>query len=65
MNVNDLVCVGARPVTFVDYIAIERAEPGMLEDLGKGLAEGARLAGRLDLGRRDRGDARRHQGRCP
>ena len=45
MNVNDLVCVGARPVTFVDYIAVERAEPGMLEALGKGLAEGARLAG--------------------
>ena len=45
MNVNDLICVGARPVTFVDYIAIERAEPAMLEDLGKGLAEGARLAG--------------------
>ena len=45
MNVNDLICVGARPVTFVDYIAVERAEPGMLEDLGKGLAEGARLAG--------------------
>ena len=45
MNVNDLVCVGARPVTFVDYIAVERAEPAMLEALGKGLAEGARLAG--------------------
>ena len=45
MNVNDLVCVGARPVTLVDYIAVERAEPAMLEALGKGLAEGARLAG--------------------
>ena len=45
MNVNDLVCVGARPVTLVDYIAVERAEPAMLEALGAGLAEGARLAG--------------------
>ena len=45
MNVNDLVCVGARPVTLVDYIAVERADPAMLEALGKGLAEGARLAG--------------------
>ena len=45
MNVNDLVCVGARPVTFVDTIAVERAEPAMLEALGAGLAEGARLAG--------------------
>ncbi len=45
MNVNDLVCVGARPITLVDYIAVERAEPAMLEALGAGLAEGARLAG--------------------
>ena len=45
MNVNDLICVGARPVTLVDYIAVERAEPAMLEALGAGLAEGARLAG--------------------
>ncbi len=45
MNVNDLVCVGAQPVTLVDYIAVERAEPAMLEALGAGLAEGARRAG--------------------
>ena len=45
MNVNDLICVGARPVTLVDYIAVERAQPAMLEALGVGLAEGARLAG--------------------
>ena len=45
MNVNDLVCVGARPITFVDYIAVERAEPAMLAALGAGLAEGARRAG--------------------
>ena len=45
MNVNDLVCVGATPITLVDYIAVERAEPAMLADLGAGLAEGARRAG--------------------
>ena len=45
MNVNDLVCVGAQPITLVDYIAVERAEPAMLEALGAGLAEGARRAG--------------------
>ena len=45
MNVNDLICVGARPVTLVDYIAVERAEPAILEALGAGLAEGARRAG--------------------
>ena len=45
MNVNDLVCVGAQPITLVDYIAVEHAEPAMLEALGAGLAEGARRAG--------------------
>jgi phosphoribosylformylglycinamidine cyclo-ligase len=45
MNVNDLVCVGATPITLVDYIAVERAEPDMLADLGEGLAEGAKQAG--------------------
>ena len=44
MNVNDLICVGARPITLVDYIAVERAEPAMLTALGAGLAEGARRA---------------------
>ena len=27
MNVNDLICVGAQPITLVDYIAVEHAEP--------------------------------------
>ena len=44
MNVNDLICVGAEPVTFVDYVAVEEAEPAMLAALGAGLAEGARQA---------------------
>ena len=30
MNVNDLICVGARPVSMVDYIAIEKADAAML-----------------------------------
>ncbi len=42
MNVNDLVCVGATPSTMVDYIAVEQADPDMLEAIGVGLAEGAR-----------------------
>src|SRR5271166_2014917 len=27
MNVNDAICVGARPISMVDYIAIEKADP--------------------------------------
>ncbi|MGH8479362.1 MAG: phosphoribosylformylglycinamidine cyclo-ligase [Gammaproteobacteria bacterium] len=45
MNVNDLICVGAEPVSMLDYIAIERASPDILEAIGQGLHEGARRAG--------------------
>lgn len=45
MNVNDLLCVGARPVSLVDYIAVEKADAGMLDQIAIGLAEGARQAG--------------------
>jgi phosphoribosylformylglycinamidine cyclo-ligase len=45
MNVNDLLCVGARPLSMVDYIAIDRADAGVLDALAIGLAEGARQAG--------------------
>jgi len=45
VNVNDLICVGARPVSLVDYIAVEHADAQMLEAIAIGLAEGARQAG--------------------
>lgn len=45
MNVNDLICVGATPVSMVDYLAVESAEPAMLEQISVGLAEGASQAG--------------------
>src|SRR4029077_1696428 len=45
MNVNDLLCVGARPVSMVDYIGVERADATMLDGIAIGLAEGARQAG--------------------
>jgi phosphoribosylformylglycinamidine cyclo-ligase len=45
MNANDIVCVGATPVTLVDYVAVERADPHFLGEIGKGLYEGARQAG--------------------
>jgi phosphoribosylformylglycinamidine cyclo-ligase len=45
MNVNDVICVGARPVSMVDYIAVERSDPEMLDTIAIGLAEGARQAG--------------------
>ena len=45
MNVNDIICVGAEPVSMLDYIAIENATPEVLEAIGKGLHEGAKQAG--------------------
>jgi len=45
MNVNDLICVGARPLSMVDYIAVGGADADMLGALAIGLAEGARQAG--------------------
>lgn len=42
MNVNDLLCVGARPVSLVDYIAVEKADAAMIDGIAIGLAEGAR-----------------------
>jgi phosphoribosylformylglycinamidine cyclo-ligase len=44
MNVNDMICVGAKPLSLVDYIAIEQADAGMLDAVGAGLCEGARMA---------------------
>jgi phosphoribosylformylglycinamidine cyclo-ligase len=45
MNVNDAICVGAEPISFLDYIAIERASPEVLDQIGRGLYEGAKQAG--------------------
>jgi phosphoribosylformylglycinamidine cyclo-ligase len=44
MNANDLVCVGAEPLAFVDYIAIDCPDEEISQQLGVGLAEGARQA---------------------
>jgi phosphoribosylformylglycinamidine cyclo-ligase len=44
MNVNDILCVGAKPFSMVDYIAVQSPDPHLLEEIGKGLYEGARIA---------------------
>ena len=45
MNVNDIICVGATPISMVDYIAVSEAKPALLEQVGLGLARGCELAG--------------------
>jgi phosphoribosylformylglycinamidine cyclo-ligase len=45
MNVNDVLCVGAAPVSMVDYVAVSRMDPGILNEIAKGLHDGAQMAG--------------------
>ena len=41
MNVNDLICVGATPISMLDYIAVEVPDPVILEAIAEGLRAGA------------------------
>jgi phosphoribosylformylglycinamidine cyclo-ligase len=45
MNVNDVVCVGAEPIALLDYLAVERVDPDVMEAIGVGLKAGAEAAG--------------------
>jgi phosphoribosylformylglycinamidine cyclo-ligase len=45
MNVNDMICVGARPLSLVDYIAVSHTSAAMLDAIGAGLCAGAEMAG--------------------
>lgn len=44
MNVNDAICVGAEPLAFVDYLAIDDPKPEITGEIGKGLAKGAEMS---------------------
>jgi|TARA_B110000914_G_scaffold222675_1_gene236629 phosphoribosylformylglycinamidine cyclo-ligase len=44
MNVNDLLCVGAEPIAFVDYIAVPKTDPETHAILGASLAEACKRA---------------------
>ncbi len=37
MNVNDAICMGAEPLAFVDYLAIDDPDPHITREIGKGL----------------------------
>ncbi|MBE5730369.1 MAG: phosphoribosylformylglycinamidine cyclo-ligase [Clostridiales bacterium] len=45
MCVNDIVCQGAKPLIFLDYIALGRLVPGKVAEIVKGVAEGCKMAG--------------------
>lgn len=44
MCVNDLICLGAEPVALIDYLAVETINENMINEIIKGLVEGARTA---------------------
>lgn len=41
MGVNDIVCIGARPVAFMDYLAIEKPNKKMISELINGIRKAA------------------------
>jgi phosphoribosylformylglycinamidine cyclo-ligase len=45
MCVDDVVCAGAEPLFFLDYIAVGRLDPAQVEAIVAGVAEGCRQAG--------------------
>jgi phosphoribosylformylglycinamidine cyclo-ligase len=44
MNVNDILCVGAEPIALVDYLAVAEANMELIEQVSKGLHDGAEMA---------------------
>jgi phosphoribosylformylglycinamidine cyclo-ligase len=45
MCVDDLICVGAAPLFFLDYVAVGQLVPEVMEQLVAGIANGCRTAG--------------------
>lgn len=58
MCANDVVCTGAQPVLFLDYVATGRVVPGEVAQIVEGVAEGCRRAGCALLG----GETAEHPG---
>ncbi len=58
MCADDVVCSGAEPVAFLDYVAVGRLDPFNVAELVAGVAEGCRLAGCALIG----GETAEHPG---
>jgi phosphoribosylformylglycinamidine cyclo-ligase len=45
MNVNDIICIGARPLSGVDYLAVSKEDEYLISQIMKGLVRGAKESG--------------------
>jgi len=45
MNVNDILCCGAEPLFFLDYLGCSKLEPKTFKDIIKGVTDGCKQAG--------------------
>ena len=50
MNVNDIICVGAQPMGFIDYIALRQPNERLVEEIARGLVAGAKQSGMAIVG---------------
>lgn len=50
MSVNDAICCGAAPVFFLDYVAMPKDNPALLEKIVAGIAEGCKSSGAALIG---------------
>lgn len=44
MNVNDIVCLGSKPIGYLSYIALQKTNDMLLQEITKGLVKGAQLS---------------------
>lgn len=50
MNVNDIICVGSKPLGYLSYIALQKTNDVLLTEITKGLVKGAKLSNMAIVG---------------